>query len=248
MLKSGILYFAFTGLALLCRNEGFAQKEVVEEHAAWGALFGSVRISKYSSIYTDLHHIDGTFTVARLGLTRHLPHNINLTAGHSYAWLPVPGSGSDALKRHEHRPWLQVNVPHSAGQRLRFATRFRYDMRFRERVEQAQLISGYVFNHRLRLQETLRLDLPSLRYNGTLPFLVLMDEVLLNFGKNITHNTFDQNRLGIMAGIEREQLRLQAGYFNWFVQSGTVPNRYTIKHNYTVWLFYTLDLRKPQQE
>lgn len=243
-----LLYMALALLWLLSPVTGHAQKEVTMEHAAWGALFGTVRVSKHNSVYADLHHINGTFTVARLGLVQHLPQNINMIVGHSYAWLPVPGASTKALQRHEHRPWFQINVPQAISPNLSLATRFRYDMRFRQRVEQSTLVSGYDFNHRLRLQETLRLDLPTLRIGETKPFLVLMDEILLNFGKNITHNTFDQNRLGLMAGIERQQLRLQAGYFNWFVQSGSVPNRYTMKHNYTVWLFYALDLRKAHQE
>ena len=242
-------YFTCLILCLFYQDKAFAQqKQVNAAHAAWGAAFVSFRVSDKFSLYTDLHHINGAFTVARLGLTHHLPHHINATAGYSFAWLPVPGTDSEALKRHEHRPWLQVFVPHTVSQNISLSTRLRYDMRYKQQVEQGILLSGYEFNHRLRLQETLRLNLPSLKSGETMPYLILSNEVFLNFGENISHNTFDQNRLGLMAGLERGPLRLQAGYMNRFVQSGSVPNSYTNNHNYTLWLFYTLDLRKQEEQ
>ncbi|MBC5991320.1 DUF2490 domain-containing protein [Pontibacter cellulosilyticus] len=249
-MKSKLLpYFAWLILCLLPQGKTVAQqKQVSIEHAAWEAAFVNFRVSDKFSLYTDMHHINGAFTVARLGLTHHLPHHINATAGYSFAWLTVPGTDSEALKRHEHRPWLQVFVPHTVSRNLSLSTRLRYDMRYKQKVEQGRLLSGYEFNHRLRLQETLRLNLSFLKTMEIIPYFILSNEVFLNFGKRIVHNTFDQNRLGLMAGMERGPLRLQTGYMNRFVQSGSVPNRYTNNHNFTLWLFYTLDLRKQEEQ
>lgn len=154
-------------LLSLCFISGTAaqaqRKEVSAAHAAWEAVSGTFRISRNHAVYTDLHHVGGLFTVARIGLVRHLPHGVSATAGYSFAWLTVPGSDSDALERHEHRPWLQALVPAKLGQHLTLSTRLRYDMRFKQRVKQAVLQPKYDFNHRLRLQESLRLNLPSLK-------------------------------------------------------------------------------------
>ncbi|MFD2515443.1 DUF2490 domain-containing protein [Pontibacter locisalis] len=242
------LLFTWLFLSVIAFQKVQAQKkEIREEHAVWEAAFGNFRVSEHQSVYVDLHHIKGSFTVARIGLTQHLSHNISATGGYSFAWLTVPGADSDALKRHEHRPWLQVVAPARLTQNLNLSTRFRYDMRYKQRVENATLQSAYDFSQRLRLQEILRLNLPSLKTGESMPYLALSNEVMLNVGRNVTHNLFDQNRLGLMAGLEWPKIRLQAGYINRFVQSASVPNRYTSNHNYTIWLFYSLDLRKQQE-
>ncbi|MEJ8800418.1 DUF2490 domain-containing protein [Pontibacter sp. H249] len=224
------------------------QKEVTNEFAVWKGFFLNTRIAARNSIFTDLHHISGSFAVARAGLTQHLPHGVDVTAGYARLWLTVPGSGSDALDRNEHRPWMQVAVLGKIGSNINLGTRIRYDLRFRQRVEAAELLPKYDLTHRVRLQETLRLNFPGFKTEWMLPYLVLSNEILLNFGENVSYNTFDQNRLSLMLGLEHNFLRLQTGYMHRFVQSASVPNRYTNNHNLTVWLFYTLDIRKKTKE
>ncbi|WP_299821323.1 DUF2490 domain-containing protein [uncultured Pontibacter sp.] len=224
------------------------QKDVVDEFAAWKGILLNTRLTQRNSIFTDLHHIGKSFVVIRAGLTQHLPYGVDVTAGYARVWLTVPGAKDDALKRNERRPWMQVAVPGKIGRDISLGTRVRYDLRFRQRVVAAELQPKYDLTQRIRLQETLRLNLPSLQTGQVLPYIVLSDEVLLNFGKYVTHNTFDQNRLSLMLGLQHKDLRLQTGYMHRFVQSATVPNRYTSNHNAVVWLFYTLDLRKQEHE
>ena len=51
------------------------------------------------------------------------------------------------------------------------------------------------------------------------PFAAITNEVFLNFGSNITYNTFDQNRLFVGFGYQfTKHLNAQLGYMNVYQQ------------------------------
>ena len=241
------LFFFLSGLALLSPGYLAAQeKQVDTDSQVWTAAFGNIRFSDANSLFVDLHYVGHSFAVTRAGIVYHLSNDIAATAGFARLWLTVPGSGHDRLERHEHRPWAQVFVRSPLPGNFSMTHRLRYDLRFRERVANGEVRQGYNFNHRLRLQETVQLNLPWLKLGKVTPYVVLADEVLLNFGEEVVYNTFDQNRLSLMVGGQLRSIRLQTGYMNRFVQSAAAPGRYSNIHTLVIWLFYNLDIRRQE--
>jgi long-subunit fatty acid transport protein len=76
------------------------------------------------------------------------------------------------------------------------------------------------------------------------PFVTLQDEIMINAGKNIVYNYFDQNRVYIGVGYAfSDDLSLQIGYSNIFQQK-PVGNQFIVGHALRVSLYHSLDLRK----
>ena len=74
----------------------------------------------------------------------------------------------------------------------------------------------YSFVNRIRFQINLRKSIPQWKFNGNEPFVALADEVLINFGKEIVYNTFDQNRISLMVGLKRKNIQYMTGYMSRF--------------------------------
>lgn len=79
------------------------------------------------------------------------------------------------------------------------------------------------------------------------PFVVVMNEVFLNFGKKVLYNTFDQNRFFIGAGYQFSQhLNAQLGYMNIFQQEASGTN-YFSTHTIRLFIFHSLDFRNKDE-
>ncbi|PVY42147.1 DUF2490 domain-containing protein [Pontibacter virosus] len=235
------LVCSFMLLLLLPLNTAAQQKEVEHDEQLWFGYMTAARISEGFSIWNDIHYIPGGFGIARTGLTTHLPHRIDLTAGYAHARLPVGGQ----LRRREHRPWAQVVIPTPIGGNFKLQHRLRWDLRYRQRIVAGELSEDYTFNHRARLQTVLRRNFPTLTFKGILPSLALGNELLMNLGERAA-TPFDQNRISLMAAARYRGLMLQTGYMNRYVQTAT-PGRFTSNHTLVVWLFHTLDWRREVQ-
>jgi hypothetical protein len=218
------------------------QKEVLQQEQVWLGYMTSGRVSERFSVWNDFHYIPGGFGVVRTGLTAHLPHRMDVTAGYAYVWLPV----GEQLRRREHRPWGQVVVPTPLGGNFALQHRLRWDMRYRQRVMAGELADGYTLVHRARVQAVLRRNFPGLAVGGVVPSLVAANELLMHLGRE-SAAPFDQNRISLMAAARYKGLMLQAGYMNRYVQSAT-PGRFSSNHTLVIWLFHTMDWRSKQPE
>jgi len=131
----------------------------------------------------------------RPGFSYRLSEDATATAGYALFGQRVPNP-DQRIVRLEHRPWQQINWVRNAG-RVQIGQRYRAEQRFIHRTQNGELVKGYRFNHRLRYQLSAAVSLrDSTRKNLV---LTLADEILVNAGKQITYNSFDQNR--IFAGL-----------------------------------------------
>jgi hypothetical protein len=192
----------------------------------------SVQISKNYSLWNDFHFVPDGFGVVRTGLTRHLNKG-SFTGGLARLWLPAPEVGAGLL-RTEWRPWAQLQFVLPIDSRFSLTQRIRYDARFRQMISRGLLQEdSFVFNHRVRWLVSFRRNLGD-AIRGWQPFASLNNEVLLNFGMNITYNTFDQNRVSLMAGAQHKNLQVQLGYMSRFVQTG--ERQFAHNHTLVVWI------------
>lgn len=224
------------------------QKKVVVDYSPWYSFISNGRLNHKSGITMDAQHIPGSLSLVRAGYVYFLPQRTDVTVGYARLWLRAPGALTDALERNEHRPWLQLQHRSGISRQLTLRQRLRYELRFLQAVQLGHPQQAFNHNHRLRLQEHLQLYLPGLSIGKAEPSLILSEEILLNFGRNISHNTFDQNRLAFLLGLKQGPLQLQTGYTHRFVQSGSVSNRYISQHNLVVWLIYNIDFRKTPEQ
>lgn len=216
------------------------QHKTVQNNQIWLGYMTSTKISDKYSIWNDIHYVPESFAIVRTGITRSIFNNGGITAG--YAFLRLPLSPGTALERNEHRPWAQIQVAFPLAAQWNISQRIRYDARFKQEVDDGQLGDEYNFNHRVRFLMSIKRNIGNISPTGIQPYLALSNEILLNFGKEITYNTFDQNRISLSFGVQKNQIQYQLGFMNRFVQTG--PARYASNQTVVLWVIQKFDLTK----
>lgn len=203
----------------------------------WVGYVTSYRFHTQYSLWNDIHYNPTSFLVLRTGITRHFSENMNLTLGYAFTWTAPPFT--DELIRKEHRPWGQfvINTP-IQNSRLQLNHRIRYDMRFREKIENNILVDDWILVHRVRFMTGLRIPLTSPDRKNMI-FFNIFDEAMLNFGETILRNNLDQNRIGIMIGKNINPFTFQIGYMHRFVPAN-IPNTFTNVHSLVLWINHNL--------
>lgn len=223
------------------------QKHIVSRQQFWIGHTLSSMIAKKWSLWNDFHFVSNSgFFVARTGITYHLPQTA-ITGG--YALLLAPNPYADnKLQRKEHRPWAQALISTPLSGNFSLTNRIRYDARFRQELVNGKLTDDYVFTNRIRFQTTIRKTFPKWKHGDYLPFVNLGEEVLMNFGKNVKFNTFDQFRLSLTFGVQTKNTQYMTGYVYRYVLNGYNSNTdvfdYSKNHCIALWVIQKFDLRK----
>lgn len=119
----------------------------------------------------------------------------------------------------------------------------RLEERFRNRVVADQLTSKYDFNYRIRYNMAFTIPLKGKQLLPNTPFLFANNEVMINFGKQVINNYFDQNRAFLGVGYQfTSHLNAQLGYMYVFQQ---LPggSEYLNIHAIRLFVFHNLDFR-----
>ncbi len=211
---------------------GFSQSTTQSQNQLWLGYMTSTSLNQKYSLWNDIHYVPGGFFLLRTGITKNI-NSVNFTVGYAYGRLPT-SSKSNSLNRQEHRPWFQLQTNIGLGKQFFFIPRFRYDGRFRQDIENGSTLDSYSFTSRLRFMTTFRKFITEKEVYIGKPFIGIGNELLLNFGKNVSNNHFDQNRFYILAGTQFKHLQIQTGYMNRFVQSGA--KSYTTNHTLVIWV------------
>lgn len=224
-----------------------AQKQYVQEQQTWLGVFNQTRFSQRWGTWIDLHlrlhdyFVQEKFqALARVGLTYYLTDDVRLTGG--YAYVHHYPDGARRLSRAEHRPWQQVQWFTKFPQ-ARLMQWVRLEERFRRTIRENKRTNGFDFNYRIRYNAALFLPLTQRGFEpGGWQFL-LNNEVMMNFGREIRLNYFDQNRLfaGVVYPLNKHA-QVQAGYMHLFQQLPT-GSTYRNQHTIRVFYFHNFDLR-----
>lgn len=229
-----------------------AQKRIGTSEQTWLGYIQQVRLSQRWGLTADVHFrtadnwLKGrNLSLGRIGAIYYLSSNTQLTAGYAHFHY-YPAEQHPLGARPEQRLWQQVAWGHEKA-RLKLQQRFRIEQRWRKHIEANREIGDdYDFNWRTRMQLQL---LYAISKKGAAPgtiSLMLADEIMLNWGKEIRNNTFDQNRFvaGVQLQLGKNSL-LQAGYMYVFQQQ---PSGNDYRRLHVARLFYThiLDLRKKE--
>jgi Protein of unknown function (DUF2490) len=152
--------------------------------------------------------------------------NVALAAGYAqaetfaYGDYPIASNGTFP----EHRLFEQVLLKQSLS-KLSISHRFRIEQRFIGRVKAGthREIEDWLFSNRFRYM--LKLQYPfSKNFYGWCG-----DELMLNAGKTVGVNIFDQNRIHLNLGYKvNNKMAVELGYINQTLQQGRRVNNATI--------------------
>lgn len=155
--------------------------------------------------------------IARLGLGHRLSQYMQAAAG--FAHLGFYEAGKTTLL--EFRPYQEFLIRKPYG-KVNTAHRFRIEERFFHRLSETEEQYDRSFNFRFRY--LFSLNIPLFKLSNTQPdrkvALRVGNEILINAGKEVEHNVFDQHRILIGPDISlRENLRLRLIYNGLFAST-----------------------------
>lgn len=244
------IYFALIFIGLSLGSAAQTEKEVNEQVQFWTSLNSTWRFSDHWGAMVDFHirrndfMKDPNFYFLRMGGVYWFNDKMSLAGGGALLWFATPDGGNDFNYALEKRIYQQL-LWRSENGRARFLQRVRNEQRWHEVLDQEGNVDRVRFSNRVRL-----LLSASIRVfdNTKLPRLVLADEILFHFGKEIVYNTFDQNRffVGINQRLSKNWV-YDLGYMAVYQQKYS-GYQYDLNHTIRLFFYFSPDLRKKKGE
>jgi hypothetical protein len=229
-------------------TQAIGQKHTQNLEQIWGAYFNQTRFTNKWGMWLDVQLRtkedfvkDFAQLLIRPGVIYYVNDNLRLTAGYAHFWF-YPADNHSKVTQPEHRPWQQVQWVtkynhNKTVQAVRLEERYR-----RKILNDSTLADGYSFNYRFRYNFSWQIPLSIQVKKGTWS-AILGNEIFVNFGKQITYNYFDQNRLFVGLSYSTNATdNLQFGYMNIFQQLASGSN-YRSTSIARVAYLHNLDLR-----
>jgi hypothetical protein len=234
----------------------FAQKQISEQEHAWLMYFGNHRITDRWGIHTEYQwrRADGfehwQQSLLRLGIDYYAKSGAQYTAG--YGWIRSFQYGDQPIAHstNEHRIWEQAITKSKIG-RIDVQHRYRLEQRYIENwVKDSEGVyaqNGFYFRQRVRYRMLLTVPISRKEMADKTLFFAAYDEPFLGFGKGISKNVLDQNRLYCALGWRfNATCNIQLGYLNQYVvkKDGIQAER---NHTLQAAITYNLDWRKKEE-
>lgn len=169
----------------------------------------------------------------------HISQQFSLAGGAGHLWLSNR-SGATELFSNENRLYQQLQLTQTVG-KIRLLQRLRVEERWQQRVVNFLPTTDYRYSTRYRYLLSATMPLSK---NKKMPSLVLADELLLQSGKAIVYNPFDQNRL--FAGIRQQLTPSLAFDFGYMLvnQQRLSGDQYSRNHTIRWFFYWQPDFRK----
>ncbi|NML24067.1 DUF2490 domain-containing protein [Pseudoflavitalea sp. G-6-1-2] len=218
------------------------KKQVNDQSQSWFSVNSTFRLNEKWGVVGDLHirrsnfMADPNFYFVRAGAGYWFNKQLNFVAGYAHMWLASAKKGERVFVN-EDRLYGQLAYSTKLG-KLALLHRFRNEHRWKESVVGDDLPNKTGFSTRLRY--LISLTYPVFK-NPNLPQACLANEVLVQFGKPIVNNTFDQLRL--FAGIRQTLGRgwsFDCGYMMLYQQRAS-GYQYDRNHTFRLFFYYTLN-------
>ena len=230
-----LLFFGFVPLFLI--GQILPQKEVNNQIQTWVSLNNNIKLNANWSFLADFHIRrndfinQDSFYFVRGGVA-YLPNSKVLFAtGYAHMWL-APSKPEWSVFSNENRMYQQAQFVSKIGE-TSFLQRIRNEQRWQEVIVNDTKRNELRFTNRLRY--LVSLNFPLSKKNSSTS-LVISDEVLIQFGKEILYNTFDQNRIFIgIKQVLNPHLSFDFGYMNVYQQK---YSGYQYDSNHTIRLFF----------
>lgn len=220
-------------------------KKVNKQNQSWFSVNSVIKFSGHWALLADFHTrrnrflADNNFYFARAGIQYAIDKNLSVAAGYAHLWA-YPATKDWHTIAHENRIYQQLQYS-SAWRKIGVLQRIRNEQRWQQKIANDQFTGQHRFSNRLRY--LLSLNIPVFKKKN-LPAISVSDELLLQFGREIVYNTFDQNRL--FFGI-REQLTpgigFDMGYMRVFQQKRS-GYEYDLNHTFRLFVYCNLPIHK----
>ncbi len=243
----GVSHLMISHLLLFVLSfQSLAQTKTVNNVSqSWTSLNSIIRFNKHWGIVADAHLrrtnflADPNFYFLRTGVQYWVNDHLTLTAGIGKMWV-APSSPNWEHFSVENRIYQQALLSNKLG-KIGMIQRFRNEQRWIEKIINDQFTGDYKFSNRIRY--LLAFNIPIFK-NPNYPSLSLSDELMIQFGKEIVYNTFDQNRLflGIRQPLSKN-LNFDFGYMLSYQQKSS-GSQYDRIQTLRCFFYFAPDLRK----
>ena len=151
-----------------------------------------------------------------------LTPNVSLTAGVAFADTFRYGKYPAAERFPEFRIFQQAQLRHSSG-RVQFAHRYRLEQRYIGEVSRNEAgdkeLTRMRYENRFRYMFRFTVPLKGQATEKGGLYAAIYNEMMVNFGRNVAANVFDQNRLyGALGYAVGKYNRLETGYMLQTIQ------------------------------
>ncbi|KAB1156333.1 DUF2490 domain-containing protein [Flavobacterium luteum] len=227
----------FVLVPFLVLSQKQTSKDVNNQTQTWFSLNNNIKINEHWSLLADFHirkndFLDNeSFYFVRSGIGYSPNSKVFFVAGYAHMWL-APTKPEWNIFSNENRFYQQAQLSSKIGN-VSVLQRVRNEQRWQEMIVNDEKTGANRFTNRVRY--LLSFNIPIFR-KSTMPSLIVSDEVLIHFGKEVIYNTFDQNRIFIgMKQCINPKLSFDFGYMNVYQQK---YSGFQYDSNHTLRLFF----------
>lgn len=213
-------------------------KNVIHGDQQWSQYYNRIKLSeKYTLVSDGSFRWKNNFKEKTLALIRTgLSYNFHESNSVAFGIASTISYSSNRIRKLELRGWQEIYL-NERIKRLSISNRIRLEERYFKNVINNELEAGYNFNYRFRYRFYVSIPLNNNTIKDNTVSINIGDEIFLNFGKEIVHTVFDNNR--IITGITYQynmKLSVTLNYVNQFSQSKMIDN---FEENDIFWLSLT---------
>ena len=215
----------------------YSQKKITTQSLFWNRYYLKLRINEQWALGQEIEERAYWFPwrqhqfLLRTHLEKNLGNNWNTALGFTYFIQTLPHNPTikNTENNTELRPQIEFGYKQNITNKLSLHHRYWSEFRF---IEQS--------NHQIEYQNNRSRYKIEFRYKPTNKLtLKAFEEIFLNFGHNIVHNSFDQNRYGLsFQYMPYKNFGFEIGYLNWFQERSSGVDyfnrhiiRCTVHHN-----------------
>lgn len=206
-------------------NISFAQNRIHRtgtNNNVWITYNGDHKVNDKWGIHFDGHIRRNDFLnkgqqlLLRPGINYHVNNAVSFGAGYAYAYTNKYGVFPSPAAFPENRFWEQLQIKTQLN-KLEWVNRLRIEQRFvNTPIKNTRGIyepGDAVYTNRFRIMNRLSIPFKGKNINPGSTYFTIMDEFMLNSGKNVALNIFDQNRAYLAIGHFLPKLgKLELGY------------------------------------
>jgi hypothetical protein len=240
--KSGTYLIIFCSCFSFLSN---AQKQVADQSLFWLGSVNDIRFNEHWGLNADFHFRSFDFMshpynyILRGRADYYFNERLSAGLGYGHMWtstFTVPRSPFS----NEHRLTQQVQLNSKKG-RLAISNRWRLEQRWRQKIVNNERTADYRFTVRPRYAISF---IYSPFKNPVLPSFTNYNEFMIQFGKEVVYNTFDQLRLSLgIRQIVSAQLNVDLNYM-YIYQQQAGGNQYVSAHTLRLFINYSGGLKK----
>ena len=214
-----------------------AKKEVNDQIQTWVSLNNNFKFNEHWGLSADFHvrrnnFVDNdSFYFVRSGINYSPNSNASVALGYGHMWVAPSKPGWNTFSN-ENRIYQQFQINSKIGT-IGIFQRLRNEQRWQQKIVNDERTGDSRFTNRIRY--LVSFNIPVFK-KKSLPSLIISDEILVHFGKEVVYNTFDQNRIFIgIKQIINPKLSFDFGYMNVYQQK---YSGYQYDSNHTLRLFF----------